>query len=136
MVEGLPINMSNIARLIFKTLHFTNAWNDIATCANSISLRGDSGPPADSLRLAGWVVANEEAIKEWFGHKGASAMKLCARCQDVVAHNMSGAADGVYVPSTELDLHRHKTHTDDNTRGIMRELARLHAAYIWGDFPS
>ena len=42
---------------------------------------------------------------------------------------MVGAADGVYVPSTDLDLTHDKAHTDNTIRAIVRELARLHAAY-------
>ena len=42
---------------------------------------------------------------------------------------MLGAANRVYVPSTDLDLAHYKAHTDDTIRAIVRELARLHAAY-------
>ena len=46
---------------------------------------------------------------------------------------MLGAADGVYVPSTDLDLTHDRVQTDDTIRAIVRELARLHAARQAGE---
>ena len=127
LVEGLPGKMSNLARTLLKTLLFTSTGHNLAS-GIFISLWGDSGPPRPLFAKLGVIIADEKALKELFAHKGASALKFCARCQNVVSHNMSGAATGVYIPFTDLDLTLDKAHTDDNIRAIVRDIFRLHAA--------
>ena len=92
----MPGKMSNFACTLLKTLLFTSTGHNLAS-GIFISLRGGSGPPRPLFAKLGVIIADEKALKELFAHKGAIALKFCARCQNVLAHNMSGAADGVCV---------------------------------------
>ena len=102
LVEDLPGKMSNLARALKDAVVHVD-W--ARPCQRHLySLWGDAGPPRPPFAKLGVIIADEKALKELFAHKGASALKFWARCQNVVSHNMLGAANGVYVPSTDLDL--------------------------------
>ena len=74
MVEDLPGNWSYLALTLLNTMFCTSTGHNLAS-GIFISLWGDPGPPRPLFAKLGVIVADENALKELFAHKGASARK-------------------------------------------------------------
>lgn len=127
LVQELEGGMSHLFKVLLP-LFFGHCGHDLATAGVCLQLPGRH--QMLHARFA-CMVSDESAIKQVLLAKGASGMKPCVCCKNVVSRTSGLAAydaTGYIVPVTSVEEHRWDPQTDASVFAILRRLdnARQH----------
>ena len=134
LVERIESGMSQFLRALLVDVFF-NSTNGQGFQTTGLILKLDDGSSQRITIFARvrFIAADEKALKEVSGAKGASGFKMCAICSLVTKHHaLPRYLTGNYVPSTELDMLKFGVHTDESLRAMQRELVDAITAFESG----
>ena len=121
LVRLLPGGMQQLLKICLK--QFFGRSEGRCDLRDGITLRLKTKNSLVFDRL-GLVIGDEAATKSMMGCKGASGMKLCVCCKNVVDHKSQHLPDqtGFLLPSTSLEVEKFKLTTDHEVHGILKRL--------------
>ena len=128
LVLRLKGGMSQLFRIVLKVFFGAPLQPDLRTGVE-LNIFGEAMPRILRGSLA-VIIQDERAFKFSMEVMGATGIKLCALCQNVVSFkcNMAqGDRTGYTVPSTELDASKFKLHSNASIRGVQDRLTEVEA---------
>ena len=124
IIQELPGGMSHWTRLLLTEWFFNNERTNLQTAGVIVNLDGEDSGTLLVAHLK-CVIADEKALKELIGCKGASGTKLCSLCKNIVSFKSKldkHDATGYLVSSLCVDTGKFDLHTDRSILNIVHRL--------------
>lgn len=112
--------MSGLVRRLFEQHFFPTAGHHMRHAGVRLQI-GPDGPSHFVFLELGMLVADELALKDMVNMIGASGLKPCPQCENVVAKNHELHHPDL-VCMTSLELHKMRPHTDESIMNIIHRL--------------
>ena len=124
-VRKLAGGMSHVFSLVLP--YFTGAdIGDLTTAGMALQFFGSTAPTVMFFAAVGTLIADEVALKSVLCAKGASGMKPCWRCMNLVAVDAPLLEHSAYLHDiATLERAQHRQHSTASLLALLRDLAEI-----------